>query len=79
MVGPLVRPELRAWTARRSEALVAAAILLAGLWLAHAPWPADGYAGDRFFVVAAGLVAVSCVLVPVTAPAARRAGVSTTT
>ncbi len=34
MVSPLVRPELRAWTARWSEALVAVAILLAGSWLA---------------------------------------------
>lgn len=34
MVGPLVRPELRAWAAQRSEVLVAGAVLLAGLWLA---------------------------------------------
>lgn len=30
---PLIRPKLRRWAARWSEALVAAAILLAGLWL----------------------------------------------
>jgi len=30
----MIRPDLRAWLAARSESLVAAAILLAGLWLA---------------------------------------------
>ncbi len=48
MAGPLIRPDLRAWAARRSEALVAAAILLSGLWLA--------LRGGWFFAALGGLV-----------------------
>lgn len=48
MVGPLVRPELRAQASRWSEAVVAAAILLAGLWLA--------LRGGWFFAALGGLV-----------------------
>lgn len=44
----MIRPELRAWTARQSEALVAGAVLLAGLWLA--------LRGGWFFAALGGLV-----------------------
>lgn len=44
----MIRPELRAWAARWSEALVATAILLAGLWLA--------LRGGWFFAALGGLV-----------------------
>lgn len=44
----MIRPDLRAWIARRSEALVAGAILLAGLWLA--------LRGGWFFAALGGLV-----------------------
>nr|WP_304503417.1 alpha-(1->3)-arabinofuranosyltransferase family protein [Corynebacterium mendelii] len=52
---------------------------LAALWLAHAPWPAAGYAGDRPFVVAAALVAIACVLDPTSRTDSTRAGCSTST
>lgn len=44
----MIRPGLRVWAARRSEVLVAAAILLAGLWLA--------LRGGWFFAALGGLV-----------------------
>ena len=44
----MIRSGLRDWTARRSEALVAGAILLAGLWLA--------LRGGWFFALCGGLV-----------------------
>ncbi|MFC3166868.1 MULTISPECIES: hypothetical protein [Paracoccus] len=44
----MIRPDLRAWAARRSEVLVATAILLAGLWLA--------LRGGWFFAALGGLV-----------------------
>lgn len=44
----MIRPDLRAWLAARSESLVAAAILLAGLWLA--------LRGGWFFAALGGLV-----------------------
>ncbi|MCZ0960330.1 hypothetical protein [Paracoccus benzoatiresistens] len=44
----MIRPELRAWLSRRSESLVATAILLAGLWLA--------FRGGWFFAALGGLV-----------------------
>jgi hypothetical protein len=44
----MIRPDLRNWAARQSEALVATAILLAGLWLA--------LRGGWFFAALGGLV-----------------------
>lgn len=44
----MIRPDLRAWAVRRSEVLVAGAILLAGLWLA--------LRGGWFFAALGGLV-----------------------
>lgn len=35
-----------------------------GLWLARAPWPSAGYAGDAALMLVAGCVAVACLAWP---------------
>lgn len=37
---------------------------LAGLWLAHAPWPSANYAGDQWFTALACCVGLAAVLIP---------------
>lgn len=42
--------------------LIALGIGLSGLWLAHAPWPTTGYAGDQWFVTLASCAALSAMM-----------------
>ncbi|QGU01139.1 Alpha-(1-_3)-arabinofuranosyltransferase [Corynebacterium kalinowskii] len=44
--------------------LAALGMGLAGLWLAHAPWPSAGYAGDQWFVTLACCVSLAALLMP---------------
>ena len=57
------------WTVRRYTLLAsrytsAGAITAMGLWLARAPWPSAGYAGDATLMLVAGCVAVACLAWP---------------
>ena len=57
------------WAVRRFTLLArryiaAGAITVMGLWLARAPWPSAGYAGDATLMLVAGCVAVSCLSWP---------------
>lgn len=48
--------------------LAALGISLAGLWLAHAPWPSAGYAGDQWFVALACCVTLAATTATPAAP-----------
>ena len=57
------------WAVRRFTLLArryiaAGAITAMGLWLARAPWPSAGYAGDAALMLVAGCVAVACLAWP---------------
>ena len=57
------------WAVRRfillaSRYIAAGAITAMGLWLARAPWPSAGYAGDAALMLVAGCVAVACLTWP---------------
>lgn len=39
-------------------------VSLAGLWLAHAPWPSAGYAGDQWFAALACCVSLAALVAP---------------
>ena len=57
------------WAVRRFTLLArryiaAGAITVMGLWLARAPWPSAGYAGDAALMLVAGCVAVACLAWP---------------
>lgn len=45
-------------------ALAALGVGLAGLWLAHAPWPSASYAGDQWFVTLACCVSLTALVLP---------------
>ncbi|MCX7542949.1 alpha-(1-_3)-arabinofuranosyltransferase family protein [Corynebacterium sp. P5848] len=45
-----------------ASVLAGGGVALAGMWLAHAPWPQGGYAGDASFVGLAALVSVAAVV-----------------
>ncbi|MCL0121344.1 alpha-(1-_3)-arabinofuranosyltransferase domain-containing protein [Corynebacterium pygosceleis] len=45
-----------------ASVLAGGGMALAGMWLAHAPWPQGGYAGDVPFVGIAALVSVAAVV-----------------
>ena len=47
------------FTLIRGSWLAFGAMLVAGLWLARAPWPADNYAGDSLLLTFAGCLAIA--------------------
>ena len=50
------------YTLIRPSVLAGGGVALAGMWLAHAPWPQGGYAGDVPFVGLAALASVAAVV-----------------
>ncbi|MCX7492753.1 DUF3367 domain-containing protein [Corynebacterium sp. P6129] len=50
------------YTLIRPSVLAGGGAAVAGMWLAHAPWPQGGYAGDVPFVGLAALVSVAAVV-----------------
>ncbi|MBI8990198.1 alpha-(1-_3)-arabinofuranosyltransferase domain-containing protein [Corynebacterium meridianum] len=50
------------YTLIRPSVLAGGGMALAGMWLAHAPWPQGGYAGDVPFVGLAALASVAAVV-----------------
>lgn len=55
---------MRRFTLLASRYIAAGAITAMGLWLACAPWPSAGYAGDAALMLVAGCVAVACLAWP---------------
>ncbi|WP_070975616.1 hypothetical protein [Corynebacterium sp. MC3] len=55
---------VRRYTLLASRYIAAGTITAMGLWLARAPWPSAGYAGDTTVMLAAGCVAVACLAWP---------------
>ncbi|AKK04124.1 alpha-(1-_3)-arabinofuranosyltransferase domain-containing protein [Corynebacterium epidermidicanis] len=55
---------IRRWTIFDRGVLAAAGMALAGMWLAHAPWPSENYAGDQWFSALAGVVSLSAIVLP---------------
>ncbi|MCG7253398.1 hypothetical protein MHK13_01400 [Corynebacterium hadale] len=55
---------VRRFTLLASRYIAAGAITAMGLWLARAPWPSAGYAGDAALMLVAGCVAVACLAWP---------------
>ncbi|MEJ5998162.1 alpha-(1-_3)-arabinofuranosyltransferase domain-containing protein [Corynebacterium sp. H130] len=47
------------YTLLTNKHLAIMGISVAGLWLAHAPWPAEGYAGDQWFTTLACCIALA--------------------
>ncbi|MEJ5927777.1 alpha-(1-_3)-arabinofuranosyltransferase family protein [Corynebacterium sp. H128] len=44
--------------------LAAAGVCIAGLWLAHAPWPSGTYAGDQWFATLACCISLAALVLP---------------
>lgn len=61
------------WSTWRPGWLIAAALGIAAAWLARAPWPSVGYAGDSLFLGLCVIAALGAACAPVTREAARRA------
>ncbi|MDU0479120.1 alpha-(1-_3)-arabinofuranosyltransferase family protein [Staphylococcus chromogenes] len=45
-------------------AVAGAGVGIAGMWLAHAPWPTESYAGDQWFSAVACCVSLGAVVLP---------------
>ncbi|MEZ2122595.1 alpha-(1-_3)-arabinofuranosyltransferase family protein [Corynebacterium sp. CCM 9203] len=58
LLGVATRAVVR-YTLIPASVLAGGGVALAGMWLAHAPWPQGGYAGDASFVGLAALVSVA--------------------
>ncbi|MCP1387569.1 DUF3367 domain-containing protein [Corynebacterium sp. TA-R-1] len=55
---------VRRFTLIRASWLASGAMAAAGLWLARAPWPTPGYAGDSWLLAVAGCLAVAALAWP---------------
>lgn len=52
------------YTLIRGEWLAGSGLAVAGLWLAHAPWPANNYSGDQWFTAIAATVSLVALALP---------------
>lgn len=49
------------WTLIPRTTVAGAGVAVAGMWLSHAPWPSEAYAGDQWFTAIACCVSVAAV------------------
>ncbi|WP_257202708.1 DUF3367 domain-containing protein [Corynebacterium cystitidis] len=76
-IGAAVAVIVTRWTVIPRWVLSGGAVAMMGLWLARAPWPTAGYAGDSVPVAVAGAVALVALVAPAPRSLARAAPPST--